>query len=82
MGNKDQIKDASSLLGVLMWPQQQWPSLQVTANILYAASVKSESSGLGQYLSVLKGTGALAGRRDRQDRQHLGSWTLTAETTD
>lgn len=32
--------------------------------------LRSESSGLGQYLSVLEGTGALAGRRDRQtDRQ-------------
>lgn len=32
-------------------------------------SVSTESSGLGQYLSVLKGTGASAGRgRDETDR--------------
>lgn len=35
-----------------------------------AVSVQCESSGFGQYLSVLEGTGASAGRRDRQDR-HL-----------
>lgn len=36
-----------------------------------AVSVQCESSGFGQYLSVFKGTGASAGRRetDRQDRR-------------
>lgn len=31
---------------------------------------------------MLEGTKALAGRRDRQDRQHLGSLTLASETAD
>lgn len=42
--------------------------------------MQSESSGLGQFLSVLEGTGALAGWRDRQDIQYLGPLTLTSDT--